>query len=85
MQILQNGEFNVQKLKKGAIHPVTLWLWRLTLPRVRWYLHFFFMKMTAKDVKEITFMPLVTFFSILERLEKNSKGGCNYPPWLDES
>ena len=72
------------KTEKGAIHPVTLWLWRLTLPRVRWYLHFF-MKMTAKDVKEITFMPLVTFFSVLERPEKNSEGGCNYPPWLDES
>ena len=28
---------------------------------------FFFMKMTAKDVKEITYMPLVTFFSVLER------------------
>ena len=24
------------------------------------------MKMTAKDVKEITYMPLVTFFSVLE-------------------
>ena len=31
---------------------------------------FFFMKMTAKDVKEITFMPLVTFFNVLERPEK---------------
>ena len=25
------------------------------------------MKMTAKDVKEITYMPLVTFFSVLEQ------------------
>ena len=40
---------------------------------------FFSMKMTAKDVKEIAFMPLVAFFSVLERPEKNSKGGCNYP------
>ena len=27
----------------------------------------FFMKMTAKDVKEITCVPLVTFFSFLEQ------------------
>ena len=43
---------------------------------------FFFMKMTAKDVKEITFMPLATFFSILERPEKNSKGVATTPPPL---
>ena len=42
------------------------------------------MKMTAKDVKEITYMPLVTFFSVLELPGKNRKGGCNNPPWLDE-
>ena len=30
------------------------------------------MKMTAKDVKEITYMPLVTFFSVLERPGKNA-------------
>ena len=46
------------------------------------------MKMTAKDVKEITFMPLITFFSVLERQEENRKGGCNNnpppPPPLDE-
>ena len=40
------------------------------------------MKMTAKDVKEITYMPLVTFFSVLEPPEKNRKGGCNNLPWL---
>ena len=40
---------------------------------------FFFMKMTAKDVKEITYMPLVTFFSVLERQGNNRKGGCNNP------
>ena len=32
------------------------------------------MKMTAKDVKEITYMPLVTFFSVLARPGKNRKG-----------
>ena len=36
---------------------------------------FFFMKMTAKDVKEITYMPFVNFFSVLERPRKNRKGG----------
>ena len=41
------------------------------------------MEMT-KDVKEITYMPLVTFFSVLELPEKNRKGGCNNPLWLDE-
>ena len=41
--------------------PLTLWLWRLTLPRVRWYAHFFSMKMTAKDVKEITYNALGNF------------------------
>ena len=42
------------------------------------------MKITAKDVKEITYMPLVTFFSVLEVPGKNRTGGCNNPPWLDE-
>ena len=27
-------------------------------------------------------MPLVTFFSILERLGKNRKGGSNHPPFV---
>ena len=45
---------------------------------------FFFMKITAKYVIEITFMPLVTFFSVLERPEENRKGGLQPPPWLDE-
>ena len=45
---------------------------------------FFLMKMAAKDVKEITYMPLVTFFSVLERPGENRKGSCNNPPWLDE-
>ena len=42
----------------------------LPYPRVRWYPHFFFKKMTPKDVKEITYMPLVTLFSALERQGK---------------
>ena len=29
-------------------------------------------------------MPLVTFFSVLERPEKNRKGELQQPPWLDE-
>ena len=40
--------------------------------------------MTAKDVKEITFMPLVTFFSVLERPGKTVRGVATTPPWLDE-
>ena len=38
------------------------------------------MTMTAKDVKEISYMPLVTFFSVSERPGKNRKG--NNPPPL---
>ena len=34
----------------------------------------FFMKMTARDIKEITYMPLVTFFSVLERPGKTVRG-----------
>ena len=37
------------------------------------------MKMTAKDVKEITCMPLLTFFSVLERPGKNRKGVATTP------
>ena len=40
---------------------------------------YFFMKMTAKDVKEITYMPLVTFFTFLERPGKNRKGVATTP------
>ena len=56
----------------------------LPYPRVRWYPQFVFMKMTAKDVKEIKWMPLVTFFSVLELPEKNRKGVATTPPWLDK-
>ena len=38
------------------------------------------MQITAKDVKEIIYMPLVTFFSVLERPGKNRNWGCNNPP-----
>ena len=37
------------------------------------------MKMTAKDIKEITYIPLVTFFSVLERPGKNRKGVATTP------
>ena len=58
----------------------------LPYPRIRWFpqFGFFFMKMTTKDVKEITYMPLVTFISVLKRPGTNRKGGCNNLPWLDE-
>ena len=52
----------------------------LPYPRVRWYPQFFFTIMTAKDVKEITFMPLVTFFSVLERPGKKNVRGLQQPP-----
>ena len=69
------------KTEKGCIHPPTLWLWRLTLPlgKVAPPFFFFLMKMTAKDVKEIICMPLITFFSVLERPEKNRKGVATTP------
>ena len=38
------------------------------------------MKMTAKDVKEITYMPLVTFFSVLEPPGKTVRGLQQPPP-----
>ena len=43
----------------------------------------FFMKMTAKDVKEITYMPLVTFFRVLERPGKNRKRGVATTPLVN--
>ena len=35
----------------------------------------FFIKMIAKGVKEITYIPYITFFSVLERPGKNRKWG----------
>ena len=71
------------KLKRLQQPPPTLWLWRLTLPPGKVVQPIFFMKMTVKDVKEITYMPLVNFFGVLERPGKNRK---EQPPplWLDE-
>ena len=41
MQIFfKMSNFKCLKIEKGCVHP-TLWLWRLTLPRGRWYPHFF--------------------------------------------
>ena len=56
MQILfQNGDFMFSKNWKGCINsPSPSDFDGLPYPRVRWYPQFFFMKMTAKDVKEIT-------------------------------
>ena len=72
------------KLKRSQQPPSPSDFDGLPYPRERWYPQFFFMKMTAKDVKEITYMPVVTFFSVLEVPGKKRKGGCNNPPWLDE-
>ena len=49
------------KTEKVATTPLTLWLWRLTLPPVKVVPPIFFMKMTAKDVKEITYYALGNF------------------------
>ena len=56
----------------------------LPYPRVRWYPQFFFHENDCKGCKKITYMPLVTFFSILERPVKTRKGVAITPPWLDE-
>ena len=45
------------KLKRLQQPPHPLTLTAYPTPRVRWYPQFFFMKMTAKDVKELTCMP----------------------------
>ena len=73
------ANFKCLKIEKGCIHPPhPLALTAYPTPG-KVVPHFFFMKITAKDVKEITYMPLVTFFSILEQPWKNRKGGCNNP------
>ena len=83
MQIFffQNGELKCLKTEKGCIHPpLTLTAYPTSGKVVP---PFFFMKMTTKDVKEITFMPLVTFFSVLERPGENRNRGVATTP-LDE-
>ena len=73
-------------MKKVATTPSPSDFDGLPYPRVRWYPRFFFIKMTAKDVKEITYMPQITFCSVLERPGTNRKGGgvATTPLWLDE-
>ena len=68
------------KLKRLHQLPSPSDFWRITLPPSEVVPPiFFFMKMTAKDVKEITLMPLITFFSVLERPGKNRKGVATTP------
>ena len=51
MQIFfQNGDL-MSKNEKCYIHSLTLWRWRLTLPRVRCYPQFVSIKMTVKGCK----------------------------------
>ena len=45
------ANFKCLKIEKACIYPFTLWLWRLTLPRVRWYPHFFPWKWPQKMSK----------------------------------
>ena len=70
--------FKCLKIEKGCIHPHLLTLTAYPTPG-KVMPPFFFMKMTAKDVKEITYIPLVTFFSVLERPGKNRKGVATTP------
>ena len=65
-------------------HPLTSDFDGLPTPRVRFYPNYF-IKMTSNDVKEITYMPLITFFSVLERPGKTRTGVQPPPlPRLDE-
>ena len=50
-------------------------------PHLRGYPRFFFfIKMTAKDVKEMSKMPGVTFFCVFVRPETNRQGGGKHAP-----
>ena len=49
----------------------------LPYTRVKWYPHFF-IKVTAKDVIDITCIPQIIFFSILERPGKRRVANCLY-------
>ena len=69
------ANFKCLEIEKVASTPSPSDFDGLPYPRVRWYPQ----KMTAKDVKEITNMPLVTFFSVLERPGKNRKGVTTTP------
>ena len=44
-------QIKMSKNWKRLLHPLTLWLWRLTLPRVRWYPQFFFHENDRKGCK----------------------------------
>ena len=73
MQIFFKMRINVfLKLKRLRQPPSPSDFDGLPYPRVRWHSKSFFMKMTAKDVKEITYIPLVTFSG-------NRKGDYNNP------
>ena len=53
-------------------------------PWVRWYPHFFSNKITANDVKEITYMPYraLTYKEFWSDRQKTVKGeGANIPLW----
>ena len=80
MQIFfKMANFKCLIIEKGCIHPPhPLTLTAYPTPG-KGGTPIFFMKMTAKDVKEITYMPLVTFFSVLERPGKNRKGVATTP------
>ena len=72
--IFQNGDL---KYFQMATTPRTLGLDGLPYPRVRGYPRIFFIKMTAKDVKEITYMPGP--FVLRLQSGRNRYGGGNHP------
>ena len=59
--IFQHGDLKFLKSGKVAITPSPSDFDGFPYPQVRWYPYFFFIKMTAKDVKEITYIELDHF------------------------
>ena len=74
------ANFKCLKIEKGCIHPThPLTLTAYPIPGKVVPQFFFFHENDRKGCKGDTYMPLVTFFSVLERPGKSRKGGCNNP------
>ena len=59
---------------KKISHPSPCDFDGLPYPRGKVYSHFSFIKMTVNDVKQITYMPKITFFIVLEGQGKTQRG-----------
>ena len=72
----QNGDFKCQKTEKGCIHPSPSDFNGLPYPSGKVVPPFFFIKMTAKDVKEkrLPICPRPFFFFVSERPGKTVRG-----------